>query len=61
MKRWMMCLKSNLRFRCCSVVISGGISHIRGHPEEAKPLWPSRHWYLLVAPYSGPQRPDVLH
>lgn len=30
------------------------------HPEEAKPLQPGRHWYLLVAPCGGPQLLDVL-
>ena len=41
--------------------ILGWASHVRSHPEEAKPLWPGRHWYLLVAPSGGPQLLDVLH
>lgn len=55
-KRWVMCLKSSPLSG-----ISGWASQVRSHAEEAKPLWPGRHWYLLVAPCGGPQLLDVLH
>lgn len=54
-KRWVTCLKSSP-----SLGISGWAYHVKCHPEEAKPLWLGKHWFLLVAACGGPQLLDVL-